>query len=327
MKVSIIAPMYNEEAVIVNSIDRFVKTFARLKDTWELILVNDGSTDETLRLANEESKKYPNIKVLSYMPNRGRGRALRTGFAHAEGDFIVTTEADSSWGEEIIIRLLAELKKNEADIVVASPHRKGGGYKNVPFHRRFLSSVGNKVLGLSFGRNLTMTTGMTRGYRREIIDSLNLECDGKEIHLEIISKALALGAKIEEIPAVLEWKKEKRGKPERKSSFKAGRLIITHLLFSFNESPLLLVGTIGAGFLVIGSVIGIVMLYQYLIGTLEIVRPLIIIMVVSLIIGMQVLLFYFIATQNKYVQKQLIRIQSDILKIKRKSLNKNKDAR
>jgi len=327
MKVSIIAPMYNEELVIVNSINRFVKILTQLEDSWELILVNDGSTDDTLKLATEEAKKYPNIKVLSYMPNRGRGKALRTGFAHAKGDLIITTESDSSWGEEIIIKLLAELKKNEADIVIASPHCRGGGYKNVPFHRKFLSRVGNKILALAFGGNLTMTTGMTRGYKKEILNSLDLESDGKEIHLEIISKALSLGAKIVEIPAVLEWGKDKKGKPKRKSSFNVRKLIITHLLFSFNESPLLLVGTIGVGFLLVGSLIGAAMLYQYFIGTLEIIRPLIIIMVVSLIIGMQVLLFYFIATQNKYVQKQLIRIQSNILKLKQENLDKNKDAK
>lgn len=323
MKISVIIPMYNEELVIVESINRLVNTLSQLEDSWELILVNDGSTDETLKLANEESKKHPNVKVVSYIPNRGRGKALRTGFANAEGDLIVTTEADSSWGEGIIIKLLEELKKENVDIVIASPHRYGGGFKNVPFHRRFLSRVGNKILGLAFGRDLTTTTGMTRGYKREVIDTLNLESDGKEIHLEIISKALALGYNIVEIPGVVEWKKDEKGKLKRRSSFKVGRLIISHLLFSFNESPLLLVGTIGIGFLIIGSVIGIVMLYQYFMGILNPIRPLITVMLISLIIGIQVLLFYFIATQNKHIQKQLIQIQADVLKLK-KSFSKDK---
>lgn len=80
-----------------------------------------------------------------------------------------------------------------ADIVVASPHLPGGGYKNVPAKRVWLSRLGNKVIRACMSDAATMNTGMTRAYRRRAILSLPLYEPGKEFHLEVILKATALG--------------------------------------------------------------------------------------------------------------------------------------
>ena len=72
----------------------------------------------------------------------------------------------------------------------------GGGVQNVPFHRLWISKLGNKMLRLAMPNRIYTSTGIFRAYRRKVLDSLELESDGKEIHLEILSKAIALGFRV-----------------------------------------------------------------------------------------------------------------------------------
>jgi hypothetical protein len=104
-----------------------------------------------------------------------------------------------------------------------------------------------------------MNTGMTRAYRRNVIQSLPLFADGKEFHLEVILKATEFGLHIREIPALLEWKEYKhQGKRvKRKSSSRVNRLIVSHSLFSVFANPVryvwaasLFTAALGAGFFI-----------------------------------------------------------------------------
>jgi len=239
--ISIICPFYNEESIIEKSIQLMLRNLKSLSENWELIVVDDGSTDHSLKIAQSLTKIYPKLRIVGYPVNRGRGYALRTGVSEARGELVVTTEIDSSWGDEIVHKIVAEFgEKKDADIIIASPHLPGGGYKNVPFKRVFLSSMGNRLIRAGTNSQITMNTGMTRGYRRKIFLDLPLDEEGKEVHLEIIQKAILFGYRIYEIPAVLEWKDKQlasRKGEERKSSSKINKLIRTHLLFTFLSAP------------------------------------------------------------------------------------------
>lgn len=218
-----------------------IANLQRLEETWELVIVNDGSVDDSLRIAQEKAQQDPRIKVVSYTKNKGRGYALRTGIHAARGDIIITTEIDCSWGDNIVAELSAALRKDTTlDIVIASTNLPGGGYTNVPFFRVALSRMANTFLGLTLSNEISMFTGMTRGYRAESIKSLPISESGKEFHLDVVAKALAFGLKIGEIPAKLSWQDDKlarAGAPKRKSSSKIRRLIRTHLLFGLSGRP------------------------------------------------------------------------------------------
>ena len=90
------------------------------------------------------------------------------------------------------------------DIAVGSPYMEGGNVKNVPFIRLFISKIANKFVGFSMPKNLSTVTSVLRAYRREVLDSMELESNGTNINLEILSKAIATRYKIKEVPAVLE---------------------------------------------------------------------------------------------------------------------------
>lgn len=242
MKISIVCPFYNEESILDKAIEGMLKNLSDLPYDWELILVNDGSLDNSLSIAKKWEKQQSRLMVVSYPDNQGRGYALKSGINAATGDIIVTTEIDLSWGNRIVHKLVEKLvNKPKVDFVIASPNIQGGGYKNVPFKRVFISRIGNKILGLLFNGRYSMNTGMTRAYRRHIIQPLSFREKGKEFHLEVLLKLSALDCKSSEVPAVLEWKDHKLVKDsrhQRKSSSNIPQLILTHLRFAIMANPI-----------------------------------------------------------------------------------------
>jgi len=289
------------------------KALRVLKDDWELILIDDGSTDNSRELALQMMRDYPRFHVFGYEKNKGRGRALREGFAHARGDIIVTTEADSSWGTELVISLITGLQNNpDCDVLIASPNLPGGGYKNVPLVRVLISRIGNAILKAAFSQELTMTTGMMRGYKAAAIKSLDLESDGKEIHIEILSKVLALGLVVKEIPGVIDWSLQQSKKVKRRSTLKIRRTVLSHLLFSFIEAPILLLGATGLGSIALGILFGLILIYTRFTSQEDLSRPLINLTILLIITGTQLLIFCFLAYQNKRTQNQIVRLQRDI---------------
>ncbi len=311
--ISVVIPMYNEAATIKEVLARFIERCCELSGEWEIVLVNDGSTDDSLSLAQEVAQKEPRLRIVTYPVNRGRGYALRRGFAEARGEIVVTTEADLSWGEDIVARLADALNAHpEWDMVVASPNLPGGGYKNVPGLRVFLSRLGNKLLRWAVYGKLTMLSGMTRGYRRRVLDSLELESDHKEIHPEIISKALALGFKAGEIPATLTWGEARRGKLGARSTFKLTRVIMTHLAFSFSEAPILLMGSLALFFILASTLAVLYLFYLDITGRLFYNRPLMTWVVIWSTVGVQTLLFCFLAHQIKKIQDSVHRVQAKL---------------
>lgn len=241
-KVSVVCPFYNESAIIEKAADHILSAMDKLPIDWELILVNDGSTDDSMELAKQTTGNEPRAKVIGYPYNKGRGYALKTGIQAATGEVIITTEIDLSWGETIIEDILKCFQENpRLEVVIASPNMPGGGYKNVPPRRVMISKLGNQLIRLLFTRKITMNTGMTRGYRREVIQNLTIDENGKEFHLEVLLKLVSLGHNIEQIPATLSWQEHKlqsSDKPKRKSSSKINKLILTHLNFAVFANPI-----------------------------------------------------------------------------------------
>ncbi len=305
MKISVIIPMYNEEDNVLRTL---IEVNSIMKDyvDYEIIVVDDGSEDDTFRLAEEVSSHNPHVVVYKQPVNMGMGRALRTGFEKSEGDIIITIDADLSYSPSHITKLASELINDETiDIAVGSPYMKGGDVKNVPFIRLFISKVANKFVGYSMPESLSTVTSVLRAYRREVLESMDLESNGTNINLEILSKAIATRYKIKEVPAVLE------GRELGKSKLKFRSKTISHVIFSLNEKPMILFGVIGLVLCLIGLIGGIYLLYQYLNGTLDPTRPLIIFSVLMIISGIQILIFGFVATQISLLKREIYIIQKE----------------
>ena len=307
-KLSVVVPMYNEETNVEKTISRIAEVLQQIKN-WELILVNDGSTDSTQQKAEAFRRSEGRILVVSYHTHRGRGRALREGFKVASGDIIVTIECDLSYHPRYILALYSELCQNsELDMVIGSVYMPGGKAINVPRGRLAISRLGNKILSFAFGAKLFTLTGMLRGYRRKSLEMLSLESDEKEIHLEIISKALSLNYLIGEIPVILQ------GRSSGKSKFKLMRTASSHVLLSLLEKPMIIFGIIGIILLIAGLACAIFLIVLWREALLNPDRPLIIVTAILLIGGLQAFFFGFLAIQQNNLRREIFRLQSKIKK-------------
>lgn len=303
MNISVVIPMYNEEENVVKTLEE-VNNVLENFDEFEIIVVDDGSTDKTYHLADKLLSSNPNIRLLKHPVNMGMGRALRTGFEKAKGDVVVTIDADLSYDPSFIPKLIYELDQS-TDIVIGSQYMAGGKTENIPPLRLFISKSANKIVGYAMADNISTVTGVLRAYRKEVLDSVELESNGTKINPEIISKARAVGFNIKEIPVTL------KGRELGKSKVRFRSTTISHLLFTFYEKPMILFGIIGLIILFAGIVSAIFLFYQYLIGTLDPTRPLMLFMVLMILSGIQILIFGFVATQISLLKREIYVVQKE----------------
>jgi glycosyltransferase involved in cell wall biosynthesis len=227
--VSLVTPAYNEAIILEKNLVILCHYMQSLEAQyrWELIVVNDGSRDETGQVAEAFAHDHRNVRVVHHPTNFGMGQALRTGFDHAQGEYIVVLDMDLSFAPEHVERLLDKIRKTHADVVTASPYMKGGRVSNVPWIRLMLSMGANWFLSFATKKKFTSITGMARVYDAKFLRTLNLRSRGMDINPEIIHKASLLEARVEEIPAHLGWipqddvPKSKR----RKSSMTTGKIL------------------------------------------------------------------------------------------------------
>lgn len=311
MEVSLIIPMYNEEENVLITLDQ-VNEVLKNYDSYQILAVDDGSCDRTRELLEEYAKDNPELTVLTHPFNMGMGRALRTGFEKAEGDVIITLDADLSYEPKYITKLIHQLRENHLDIVIGSQYMAGGKTEDIPFIRLFVSKMANKIVGYALNKNISTVTGILRAYRKEVIDSIEIESNGTEINPEILSKAIAIGYEVKEVPVILKGRKLGESKIQFKST------TISHLLFTFYERPMILFGVIGLLICIIGIIIAIYLFYEYLVGDLDPTRPLMFVMVLLIISGIQILIFGFVATQISLLKREIYIIQKENKQIKKK---------
>jgi glycosyltransferase involved in cell wall biosynthesis len=236
---SIVIPAYNEEALIEKNLDRLYTYMETLNDEfeWEIIIVNDGSTDRTGELGESFAELHDNVTVLHHFVNFHIGQCFRFAFNHCKGDYVVTIDLDLSYSPDHIGRLLKTIRDTKAKIVIASPYMKGGKITNIPWLRRKCSIWANRFLSLSAKGKISTLTGMVRAYDRRFIASLNLKAMDYEINPEIIYKAQLLRARIIEIPAHLDWSFQKPTANQRKSSMRISRGVMSNLFSGFIFRP------------------------------------------------------------------------------------------
>lgn len=306
-EISVVVPMHNELDNLPSTVDRVIATLVSTGRTFEIVAVDDGSTDTTCARLESMACTDPRLRVVTYAKNRGRGYALRRGFEAAAGSLIVTIDADLSYHPSHILGMLALLdERPEVDFVVGSPYTRGGTTENVPRGRLLISRWGNRILGLAMPGGLTTVTGILRAYRREVLDVLDLESNDKDLHLEIVSKAIAAGFVPAEMPATL------TGRKLGKSKFFFKATVASHLIFSFYEKPILLFGLIGALIMGLGLGAGVHLIYLWQTESLNPDRPLVSLTVILLVAGLQVLLFGFLGSQIVQIRRALFRTQKTV---------------
>jgi len=237
--ISIIAPALNEEAIIKNNLESICIYLNTLKEKyeWEVIVINDGSTDSTGEIAERFAETRDNVHVFHHVTNFGLGQAFKFAFSKCRGDYIITLDIDLSYSLEHIGRLLDTITTSKAKLVLASPYMREGSISNVPLMRKYLSISANKFLALFAHGHLSTLTCMVRAYDGDFIRSLNLRSLGMEVMPETIYKAMIMRARIVQIPAHLDWGLQNNEGKKRSSSMKVFRHIFSTLLSGFIFRP------------------------------------------------------------------------------------------
>jgi glycosyltransferase involved in cell wall biosynthesis len=232
--VSLIVPAYNEASIIERNLSIICDYMESLEGDyrWEIIVVNDGSKDETGEIAEEFASTRDNVRVLHHIVNFGMGQALKFAFNYCRGDYIITLDLDLSYSPDHIERLLTKIQETRAKIVVASPYMKGGKVSNVPWMRLHLSIWANRFLSATCHGDISTLTGLVRAYDGRFLRSLNLRGMSMDINPEVIYKARMLRARIEEIPAHLSWyntQKAKKAKTAKKTPRRSSMKILRQI--------------------------------------------------------------------------------------------------
>lgn len=195
MKLSVVMPVFNE----VQTIREIVARVLAVAIPKELIIVDDCSTDGT-RLVLEQLQSHPEIVVVLQDRNRGKGAALRAGFAAATGDVVLVQDADLEYHPEEYPKLLRPILDGKADVVYGSRFIGGDSHRVLYFWH----SVGNRILTLlsnAFSNlNLTDMETCYKVFRREIIQSIELNEDRFGFEPEVTARLAAIpGCRIYEV--------------------------------------------------------------------------------------------------------------------------------
>jgi len=244
--ITIVAPCYNEEAILKTNINTIINYLASKTYQWEVLIINDGSSDRTGEIADELEIQNKLVRVIHHPVNLNLGNALQTGFRNAKGEIIVVLDIDLSYAVEIIEKLVDNIILKNADIVIASPYMKGGKVTAVPFLRKIMSKWVNRFMKFSAQDKYSTFTGMVRAYRTSFIRSVNLKTRDYEINPEIMYKAMILRARIVEIPAHLDWTAQNNYVGKRTSSIRVLRGFFSGLMSAFIFRPYIFFMGVGA---------------------------------------------------------------------------------
>ena len=200
LTITVVIPAYNEEKTIGNVIAETASIMNGLNIPYEIIVVDDGSTDETGKIASAHK-----AIVLSNDRNRGKGYALRKALQHANGDIIVTIDSDGEHNPKEIPDLIEPLF-NGTDIVAGSRFLGRNGWGTT--HLNVLGNLFfNAAVMTLTGKVVTDSQTGFRAIRKDVLDTLNLESDGYEIEAEITIKGLRNGFVFKERPITVERRK------------------------------------------------------------------------------------------------------------------------
>ena len=192
---SVFFPAYNDAGTIASLVITSVKVAATLTDDYEVIVINDGSTDDTAKILDELARLYPDhVRIVHHDGNRGYGGALRTGFATATKDFVFYTDGDAQY-DPAEMTVLWEKMSAGVDWV--------NGWKisrSDPLHRIIIGRLYHHTVKLLFGLKVRDVDCDFRLMRRRIFEVVELEKNSGVICLEMMKKFQDAGFRVAEQP-------------------------------------------------------------------------------------------------------------------------------
>ena len=190
--ISLFFPAWNEEDYVERAVTRAAKVLARLTDDWEIIVVNDASTDRTKEIAEGLSAKNPRVRLVSHEVNQKLGGAMKTGFATSTKDIVVYTDIDLPWDLDELERALHLMEYLEADMICAFRFdRTSEGMKRIVY-----SFVYNSIIRNLFDVQMKDINFSFKVVHRRVLEAIEIKSQGSFVDAELVVKAIKRGFKV-----------------------------------------------------------------------------------------------------------------------------------
>lgn len=191
--ISVVLPAFNEEENLPLTVADAVEHLGRLTKTYEIVVVNDGSTDNTQAVAQSLCAGNRHVRLISHASNRGYGAAVRSGFFAARCDLIFLTDADGQFSFEPLSDFLECIETFDA-VIGRRAHRADA------WHRSLISAVGNWIARKSFKLRARDINCAFKLIRRDALRTFSLKSHGAMISAELLACATRAGCRVRELP-------------------------------------------------------------------------------------------------------------------------------
>jgi glycosyltransferase involved in cell wall biosynthesis len=194
ISISAFFPAYNDGGTIPSMVMVTDRILRKLADDYEIIVVNDGSTDHTADMLEELQIHYPNLRVIDHVKNRGYGGALRSGFTNSTKEWVFYTDGDAQYDAREIVQLIGQMRDGIDAI---------NGYKiqrHDPPIRIVIGRLYHNAVKLAFGLKIREVDCDFRLMRRKIFDVVQLQSNSGVICVELVKKTQDAGFNFVEVP-------------------------------------------------------------------------------------------------------------------------------
>ncbi len=185
-------PAWNEEEYVERAVARAAKVLSQITSDWEILIVNDASTDRTREIADALASTDPRIRAIHHETNQKLGGAMKTGFSSSTKDLVMYSDIDLPFDLEELKRALHLMDYLEADMICAFRHdRTSEGAKRIVY-----SFVYNSLIRTLFGVSIKDINFSFKLVHRRVLESIQLESDGSFVDAELVVKAIKRGFKV-----------------------------------------------------------------------------------------------------------------------------------
>jgi glycosyltransferase involved in cell wall biosynthesis len=284
VELSVVIPLFNEEESVEPLSTQLQEALESLERNYEIIVVDDGSTDRSFELLKGLHAQDKRLKVIRFRRNFGQTAAFAAGFEHAQGQVVVTMDADLQNDPADIPRLLEKLEEGY-DVVSGWRVER---WKSAWLTRRLPSVVANRLISETTGVHLHDYGCSLKAYRSEVVKNINLY---GELHRFIPAMASWMGVSVTEIPVHYQPRQFGRSKYGLSRTIKVVLDLLTvRFLLSYATRPIHIFGSLGLAMSGLGGILGLYLSVVKLalgqdIGS----RPLLLLAILLMVLGVQMI--------------------------------------
>jgi dolichol-phosphate mannosyltransferase len=230
--ISVVIPCYNEEDGIPQLKEKLLPVITRVgrRHDVELILIDDGSTDQTYQCLKTNFSSRPDTKIIKHEKNQNLGGAIRTGIKESSGEWIANLDSDCTYDPNLLEPMIEEIERG-ADLVTVSPYHPEGLVIGVPAYRMFLSKTLTSMYRIILRKRVYTFTALARVYKRSVYSQISSPAYDFTCLAEMMLKALKQNLKVKEVPAQLSVRKFGESKMKTAKVIKAHLTLLKRLLF------------------------------------------------------------------------------------------------